>query len=166
MRERGFDWLRDQIDKAYADILANGGIEAPEMVPEGFGGYQSNPAPLGNGALLPVVNPAQSDNAKFDAWLETNVRQQKQTGYAAVTVRVDQGNLTAEQFRGIARIASTAGDGLVRVAVEQNLVLAFIPLARLPKVHAALDAIGLGEAGAQEIDDIITCPERTRATWR
>jgi sulfite reductase beta subunit-like hemoprotein len=158
LRERGFDWLRDQIDKAYEDILAHGGIEAPDLVPEGFGGYQSNPAPLGNGALLPVVNPAQSDNAKFDAWLETNVRQQKQTGYAAVTVRVDQGNLTAEQFRGIARIASTAGDGLVRVAVEQNLVLAFIPLARLPKVHAALDAIGLGEAGAQEIDDIITCP--------
>ena len=43
MRERGFDWLREQIEKEYADILANGGIESPEMVPEGFGGYQSNP---------------------------------------------------------------------------------------------------------------------------
>src|SRR6185369_5442916 len=102
--------------------------------------------------------PTQSGNSKFDAWLETNVRQQKQTGYAAVTVRVEQGNLTADQFRGVARIASTAGDGLVRVTIEQNLVLAFIPLARLPKVHAALEAIGLGGAGAQEIDDIITCP--------
>src|ERR1043165_9577063 len=80
MRERGFDWLRENIEKAYADILANGGIESPEMVPEGFGGYQSNPAPLGNGALLPVINPTRSDNGAFDAWLETNVRQQKQTG--------------------------------------------------------------------------------------
>src|SRR3954451_23321155 len=158
LRERGFDWLRDQIEKAYADILTNGGIESPEMVPEGFGGYQSNPAPLGNGALLPVINPTKTDNSKFDAWLETNGRQQKQTGYAAVTVRVEQGNLTADQFRGVARIAATAGDGLVRVAIEQNLVLAFIPLARLPKVHAALDAIGLGAAGAQQIDDVITCP--------
>src|SRR5215831_13983718 len=96
MRDRGFEWLKEQIDKAYADILANGGIEMPEMVPEGFGGYQSNPAPLGSGALLPVVNAAHTDNAKFDAWLETNVRQQKQTGYAAVTVRVEQGNLTAD----------------------------------------------------------------------
>jgi sulfite reductase beta subunit-like hemoprotein len=158
MRERGFDWLREHIEKEYADILANGGIESPEMVPEGFGGYESNPALLGNGALLPVINPTHNENAKFDAWLETNVRQQKQTGYAAVTVRVEQGNLTADQFRGIARIASTAGDGLVRVAIEQNLVLAFIPLARLPKVHAALEAIELGQAGAQQIDDIITCP--------
>src|SRR3954469_25453882 len=126
LRERSFDWLRNAIDKAHADILANGGIESPEMVPEGFGGYQSNPAPLGNGALLPVINPTHTDNAKLDGWLETNVRQQKQTGYAAVTVRVEQGNLTADQFRGIGRIAATAGDGLVRVAIEQNLVLGFI----------------------------------------
>ena len=27
MRERGFDWLREQIEKEYADILANGGID-------------------------------------------------------------------------------------------------------------------------------------------
>lgn len=158
VRERGFDWLREQIEKAYADILANGGILAPEMVPEGFGGYQSNPAPLGNGALLPVVNAASSADPKFDAWLETNVRQQKQSGYAAITVRVEQGNLTTEQLRGVARIASEGGDGLIRIAIEQNLILAFIPLANLPRVYAALDRLGLAEAGANEIDDIITCP--------
>ena len=56
LRERGFDWLREQIEKEYADILTNGGIAWPEMVPEGFGGYQSNPQPLGQGALLPVVH--------------------------------------------------------------------------------------------------------------
>ena len=36
-------------------------------------------------------------------WLETNVGEQKQTGYAAVTVTVDQGNLTGDQMRGVAR---------------------------------------------------------------
>jgi sulfite reductase beta subunit-like hemoprotein len=158
MRERGFDWLREQIDKAYQDILTNGGIESPDLVPEGFGGYQSNPAPLGNGALLPIVNASTSGNAQYDAWLETNVKPQKQTGYAAVTVRVEQGNLTADQLRGIGRLAADAADGTVRVAIEQNLVLAFIPLARLPRVYAALEQLGLAEAGAKQIDDIITCP--------
>ena len=62
---------------------------------------------------------------------------------------MDQGNLTGDQMRGVARIASTAGDGLVRIAIEQNLVLAFIPLARLPQVYAALRELGLGAAGAQ-----------------
>jgi sulfite reductase beta subunit-like hemoprotein len=37
-------------------------------------------------------------------------------------------------------------------------MLAFIPLARLPRVYAALQQLGLAEAGARQIDDIITCP--------
>jgi len=153
IRDRGFDWLREQIEKEFADILANGGIVWPEAVPEGFGGHQSHPQPLGNGALLPVVNGPQDS-----AWRQSNVRAQRQTGYAAVTVKVEQGNLTGDQLRALARIAATAGDGLVRVTIEQNLVLAFIPRARLDRVHAALDAAGLGDSGAREIQDVITCP--------
>lgn len=158
IRNRGWEWTREQIEKAYADIIANGGIAWPEMVPEGFGGYQSNPAPLGDGALLPVVNRASSGDPKYDAWLETNVKQQKQSGYAAVVVRVEQGNLTSDQMRGVAKIASTAADGLIRIMIEQNLLLAYIPLARLPQVYAALDRIGLADAGARQIDDVLTCP--------
>jgi sulfite reductase beta subunit-like hemoprotein len=158
MRERGFEWLKEQIEKEYANILANGGIAWPEIVPEGFGGYQSQPQPLGDGALLPVLNPSHSANPEYDAWLESNVRPQKQTGYAAVTVRIDQGNLSTEQLCGLSRLASTAADGLARVTIEQNLLLAFIPLARLPQVHAALERIGLGSAGAREIIDVVTCP--------
>ena len=52
LRGRGIEWLREQIEKEYADILANGGIPWPAIVPEGFGGYESNPQPLGNGALM------------------------------------------------------------------------------------------------------------------
>src|SRR5215467_1043870 len=55
-----------------------------------------------------------------------------------VTVRVDQGNLTSDQMRGVARIAADAGDGLVRVMIDQNLLLA--------------------GAGAREIEDVTTCP--------
>ena len=158
LRGRGIEWLREQIEKEYADILANGGIAWPEIVPEGFGGHQSKPQPLGNGALLPVLNPSTSNDPEYDAWLDTNVEPQQQTGYAAVTAKVDQGNLTGDQWRGLAKIALTAGDGLVRTTVNQNVVLAFIPLARLPQVHAALREIGLGGAGAGEIDDVLTCP--------
>ena len=53
VRERGFDWVKEQIEKEYQDILTNGGIPTPEVVPEGFGGFQSAPPPLGNGDLLP-----------------------------------------------------------------------------------------------------------------
>src|SRR5271157_1207202 len=158
LRERGLAWLQEHIEKEYADILANGGIPWPDRVPEGFGGYQSNPLPLGDGALLPVLNAGRTGDLEYDAWLDTNVEDQKQTGYAAVTVRVDQGNLTGIQLRGLARISSTAGDGLVRVAIQQNLLLAFIPLGRLPRVYTALREVGLAEPGAGRIEDVVTCP--------
>jgi sulfite reductase beta subunit-like hemoprotein len=160
IRERGFAWLKEQIEKEYAEILANGGIAWPELVPEGFGGYQSQPATLGDGALLPVVGAGAgaTGDAAYDAWRSSNLREQRQTGYAAAVVRVNQGNLTGDQLRGVARIASAAGDGLVRIGIDQNLVLAFLPLGKLPKVYAALREIGLAEAGARQIDDVTTCP--------
>ncbi len=75
-----------------------------------------------------------------------------------MTVKVDQGNLTGDQLRGVARIAASAGDGLVRIVINQNLLLGFIPLGWLPRVYAALRALNLADAGANEIQDIITCP--------
>jgi len=158
LRERGWEWVREQIEKEYADILENGGIAAPELVPEGFGGYQSNPQPLGQGALLPVVHVNGTGHAEYDRWLNSNVRNQRQAGYAMVTVRIDQGNLTSDQMRGIARIASDAGDGLIRVMIDQNLLLGFIPLGRVRGVYAALDNLGLAGSGAREIEDVTTCP--------
>ncbi len=158
VRDRGWDWTREEIEKAYQDILTNGGIATPEMVPEGFGGYQSQPQPLGQGALLPLVSTNGTGNAEYDYWYRTNVRNQRQAGYAMVTIRVDQGNLTADQMRGIARIAADAGDGLVRVLIDQNLLLGFIPLGSLKRVYAALGELDLNSAGVGEIRDITTCP--------
>jgi len=157
MRERGFDWLKEAIEREYADILTNGGIEMPDEVPEGFGGFQSNPPALGTGADLPVIEPHGSD-PEFDAWLETNVEEQKQRGYAIVTVRVPQGNVTDVQMHALAGLAAGTGDGLLRFTMTQNVILAYIPLSRLKRLYAALRLVGLAEAGAREIDDITNCP--------
>ena len=158
VRERGWEWVREEIEKAYQDILTDGGIATPEMVPEGFGGYESHPQPLGQGALLPVVSTNGTGHSEYDRWYRTNVRNQRQAGYAMVTIRVDQGNLTADQMRGVARIAADAGDGLIRVLIDQNLLLGFIPLGRVKRVYTALGELGLDGAGANEIQDVTTCP--------
>jgi sulfite reductase beta subunit-like hemoprotein len=96
--------------------------------------------------------------AAYERWLETNIREQKQTGYAMVTVKVPQGNLTGTQMHALAQISRSAGDGLLRVTVDQNLVLAYIPLRALPQVYKALEAVELAESGVHEIEDVITCP--------
>ena len=61
-------------------------------------------------------------------------------------------------MRELAKIAREAGDGCLRVTVEQNLVLGFVQLGFLPRVHAALKAIDLGTPGARELQDVVTCP--------
>jgi sulfite reductase beta subunit-like hemoprotein len=156
LRDRGFDWVKEEVEKEYQDILKNGGILAPEAVPEGFGGFRSEPRKIGTGQLLPVLNGAS--DPQYDRWLETNVREQKQPGYAIVTVRVEQGNLTAEQMRGLARVADDAGEGALRFTIEQNVVLGYIPLTNLRRVYAALRQLDLAKAGAGEIEDVVTCP--------
>ncbi len=159
VRERGWEWVKEEIERNYQDILANGGIATPEVVPDGFGGFQSSPPPLGTGAELPpVLGTNGHSKPAYERWLETNIREQKQTGYAMVTVKVPQGNLTGQQMHGLAHLSRTTGDGLLRVTVDQNLVLAYIPLRTLPQVYAALDKVGLADGGVHEIEDIITCP--------
>jgi sulfite reductase beta subunit-like hemoprotein len=104
-----------------------------------------------------VGGPSQSD-PEFDRWLETNVQEQKDEGYAVVTVRVDQGNLTTEQMRGLAALARNAGEGRLRVTIEQNLILGWVHVSNLRRVFAALKMIDLASANASRIDDVVTCP--------
>jgi sulfite reductase beta subunit-like hemoprotein len=158
LRERGFEWLKEQIEKEYEDILTNGGIAEPSFVPENFGGFQSSPPPLGAGDLLPVLETNGHPNPAYERWLETNVREQKQPGYGVVTVKVPQGNLTGAQMRGLANIARNAGDGLLRFSITQNVLLGYIALRNLKRVYAALREIDLADAGSHEIDDVLSCP--------
>src|SRR6516225_2743197 len=154
MRKRGFDWLRDAIEEQYQDILANGGIQMPDQVPENFGGFQAQPPPLGSGQLLPMFPQSQA----FQEWQQTNVQGQKQAGYAIVTARVNQGNLTGDQMRGLASLSEQAGDGLLRFTMNQNVVLAWVPVGALARVYGMLSELGLNGSRAAEISDTLTCP--------
>ncbi|HYK59444.1 MAG TPA: nitrite/sulfite reductase [Bryobacteraceae bacterium] len=154
MRGRGFEWLRDAIEEQYQDILANGGIAMPEEVPENFGGFQSQPPPRGTGQFLPMYDASP----EFQEWQKTNVQGQKQPGYAIVTARVNQGNLTGDQMRGLASLSEQSGDGLLRFTMNQNVILAWVPVGALPRVYGMLGELGLNEARAGEISDTLTCP--------
>src|SRR5215469_17124291 len=154
MRNRGFEWLRDAIEEQYQDILANGGIDMPDQVPENFGGFQAEAPPLGNGQFLPMFPQSQA----FQQWQQTNVLAQKQPGYAVVTVRVDQGNLTGDQMRGLASLSEQGGDGFLRFTMNQNVLLGWVPVGALARVYGILAELGLNGARAEEISDTLTCP--------
>src|SRR5579862_559142 len=115
MRERGFDWLRDAIEEQYQEILAHGGIPMPESVPENFGGFRPAAPPPASGELLAL---SHTNATEFNSWRQTNTRPHRQPGYAIVTVRVPNGNLTGDQMRGLADLAEQGADGHCRVTMD------------------------------------------------
>ena len=95
----------------------------------------------------------------LDEWKGTNVRAQREPDYAAVTVRVLLGDLTAVQFGALAAIAEEFSEEReVRTTVDQNLVLRFVRRAHLPALHAALDDARLAQPGAGTVSDVTSCP--------
>ena len=94
----------------------------------------------------------------FERWRKTNVYAQRQPGYVTVTVSLPLGDITANQLRKLADLARTYVRETVRTTVEQNMVLRWVSEADLPALYAELSSVGLNEAGAGTIVDIVACP--------
>lgn len=94
----------------------------------------------------------------FAEWAKTNVYQQRQAGYTAVTINLPLGDFTAEQAFRLADIARRYVGDAIRLTVEQNIILRWVLATDLPALYADLKAIGLGQPGAGTIIDITTCP--------
>ena len=108
--------------------------------------------------------PAQSygspngDLSEFERFRDANVREQKQEGYVTVEVKVLRGDLTPEQFRGLAAVMRSYAGGYARTTVQQNFVLRWVREESVYDVWKALSEQGLGDAGSREINDVVSCP--------
>ena len=109
-------------------------------------------------ALRPASEVGSSTPEGFARWRATNTRVQKQEGYAVVTVALPLGDITADQLRALADVARRYTKETVRTTVEQNFVIRWVSQGDLPEVYGALRAVGLGDAGASSLTDIVTCP--------
>jgi sulfite reductase beta subunit-like hemoprotein len=98
------------------------------------------------------------DGSEFERFRAANVREQKQQGFVTVEVKVTRGDLTPEQFRGLAQIMRDFAGGYARSTVQQNLVLRWVREECVYDVWQALSQLGLGEAGSREINDVVSCP--------
>ncbi len=98
------------------------------------------------------------DLSEFERFRTANVRPQKQAGFVTVEAKVTRGDLTPEQFRGVAAIMREYSGGYARTTVQQNFVLRWVREESVYDVWKALCALGLGEAGSREITDVVSCP--------
>ncbi|HEX7058915.1 MAG TPA: nitrite/sulfite reductase [Solirubrobacterales bacterium] len=98
------------------------------------------------------------DRSEFERFLAGNVQAQRQEGFSTVEVKVERGDLTPEQFRGLAAIMREFTGGYARSTVQQNFVLRWVRDGSLYDVWQRLGELGLAEAGAREITDVVSCP--------
>ncbi len=98
------------------------------------------------------------DRREFERFRAANVREQKQEGFVTVEVKVLRGDLTPEQFRGLAAITRDYSGGYARTTVQQNLVLRWVRHECVYDLWRALSQLGLAEAGSRQINDVVSCP--------
>jgi sulfite reductase beta subunit-like hemoprotein len=143
----GVEEFRRQIDEELAEPWAWDRIDMDalmQLAPEG-------PTP---GEAPDSVQPGPD----FNRWVQTNVQKQKQPGFVAVEVTVPLGNLSPEQFRGLAAVMRRFAGGNARTQQNQNLVLRWVHEASLPALHSALKELGLGDPDAELLADTVACP--------
>ena len=106
----------------------------------------------------PEAASPNGDRSAFERFVQANVQAQRQAGFSAVEVKIDRGDLTPEQFRGLGQIMREFTGGAARSTVQQNFVLRWVRDEALYSVWQRLTEIGLGDPGAREITDVVSCP--------
>ncbi len=110
----------------------------------------------------PKAPPEQSspngDRSEFERFLAANVQAQRQEGFSTLEVKIDRGDLSPEQFRGLGAIMREYCGGHARSTVQQNFVLRWIRDEALYDVWRRLGEIGLDAVGPRQITDTVSCP--------
>jgi len=147
----GIDELRAQVDEE----LRGDWVAERDFTPDLFEhDEEASLAPVSTQALA----TPNGDHAAFERFRQANVTAQRQHGYSAVQVKVIRGDLTPAQFRGLADVMREFCGGYARMTVHQNILLRWVPDGAVYAVWRRLVELGLGDAGADEVSDVVSCP--------
>ena len=136
------DWAKKQIDLDSLMYVDDEEADAPGVATD----------------ATPEPAPGANDYAAYSEWKRTSVVEQKQDGFNMVYIRVERGDVYANQFSQLADIARTFAGGRARIDQQQNLVFRWVRTESLYDIYRALGAIGFSVAGRETIRDIVTCP--------
>jgi sulfite reductase beta subunit-like hemoprotein len=176
IRDIGWEAWRAEFEKARADVRAEGGPRLPfdpERPPVEEAPSWARPAApsapevaaltwaakvRGPGIVPELRHSLAVRTADETRWLRTNVRPQKQDGYAVVTVTLPLGDLTGAQMRVLGDLAAAYGDGSVRVTADQDLIFRWVRSRDVRELYRRLTAAGLGLPDAGTLADVTSCP--------
>jgi sulfite reductase beta subunit-like hemoprotein len=113
-------------------------------------------APLNSSASF-----SSSSDPEYDRWAEHNLMSQRQAGYGAIWIKLLAGTFHSRQMRGLAEVLEKNELAGVRIAVNQDLVIPWVPFDRVRAIYDGLRALDLAIPGARTISDVTGCPGAT-----
>ena len=151
INKEGIESFRQQVDEELMEEWAQDYDSREDLL---FFDEEADDAP----AILVSNNGIGEDDPAFQQWKTSNVVPQTQGGYNFVSVTVPQGDLSPEQFRGLAEIARNRSSYRARTTAEQNMMFRWVPDAYLYDFYQDLKPLNLAEAGVNQIGDVTSCP--------
>jgi sulfite reductase beta subunit-like hemoprotein len=114
-------------------------------------------------APIPLSTAAtgKQDDPEYERWAEHNLMSQRQAGYGGVWIKLPAGTFHSNQMRGLADVLEKNELSGVRIAVNQDLVIPWVPFDRVRAIYDELGALGLATPGARTISDVTGCPGAT-----
>ncbi|KRB52986.1 sulfite reductase [Rhizobium sp. Root708] len=162
VHETGTEELTRQIEAEFAE-LKDSELKLPETDVEAIATYFAPPALPNRAEGWENLARWKKADPAFARWVQQNVQPHKHPDYGMVTISLKPiggipGDASDSQMDAVADLAEEYAFDEVRVSHEQNLILPHVALADLEAVYRGLVAIGLAEANAGLITDIIACP--------
>jgi len=114
-------------------------------------------------ATIPLsASSSESKNdPEYDRWAETNLTPQRQAGYGAIWIKLSAGTVYSNQLQSLAELLEKNELKGVRLAVNQNLVIPWVPFDRVRAIYDGLRALDMATPGARTISDATGCPGAT-----
>jgi sulfite reductase (NADPH) hemoprotein beta-component len=162
VHEVGAEKMREEVEAEYA-AMRDDALTLPAETIEAIARQFAPPDLPVRPAISGAVEARRLEDPDFALWLKSNVAPHRVPGYAIVTASLKPagappGDASATQMDGVADIAETYSQAELRVSHEQNLIFPYVAIEDLPRVYAALAALGFAEANVGKITDIIACP--------
>ena len=162
VHETGIDALREMVEEEWSHVKEEG-VDLPFAEVDRVRSHFTDPTY----DVLPDHDHSfavkQFEDSMFGRWVRANLAPHKMPGYVIANVSLKPiggapGDVTAAQMEAVADLADKYSLGEIRVAHEQNLVLADVKMSDAYSLWKKLDEVQLGTPNLGLISDIIACP--------
>lgn len=148
----GIEGLKERIDEIRLS-LTNQTYEMTEDVPRAYSGPNTN--------YQTAPETVIEDQAAYDLWYQTNVKDQKQEGYKSVYIRLTSGDFYTNEARILADLVDGYAGDDIRISINQGLQLRYVQPESLPYVYSVLKSINMVKPGFNSTMDVTACPGTT-----